>query len=71
MATRPLLMSSGDGRLISPAQSFAVKRVMNTVGVNFPLPSSPSVESLERCIFYYYNKMKLILIITKWKWGIN
>lgn len=39
-----------EGRLISPAQSFAIKRVMNTAGINPPLASSASVESLERCI---------------------
>lgn len=42
-------------RLTSPAQSFAVKRVMNAVGVTYPLPTSASVESLERCIYYNYN----------------
>ena len=39
-----------ESRLVSPAQSFAIKRVMNTVGVNPPLAPSSSVESLERCI---------------------
>lgn len=38
-----------EGRgLISPTQSFAIKRIMNTAGLNPPLASSASVESLER-----------------------